>query len=720
MSTVWTIAKKEFRDYFTAPIAYIYLITFLAVTTWLFLRSFFLVGQGTLRGFFTLMPWIYLFFIPAIAMGKWSEEKKQGTIELLFTLPISKRDVLAGKFLAGLGLLTTALLCTFPLPLTLSFIAKLDWGPVIGGYLGLLFMGGAYLAIGLWISSLTRNQIVAFILGVAACFALFIIGEPLVTTGLPSLPASVLRYAGLGTHFESIGRGVIDSRDILYYFSVILLFLFFNLKVLEGRPWIPSLALLIGIITLNLLASRHFARLDLTRQKMYTLAPATKKILKNLDDVVTIRLYFTPHLPPALGNVRRDVEDILSEYKTYAGNRLRVEYHNPQADPAAEQKVQAMGIPPIELSVIHKDKQEVAKIYLGMTVGFASRQEILAVVQNTANLEYRLDAAILKVSQFQKPVLGWWGPTADYSFLMDRLKQRYDVKTWEAGAPTVLFIGSEGVTPEQKKGLADYLQKGGKAILLAETVSVSKEGLKASPRENPAAEILKEYGVEVGTELTLDRSSASATFTGGIINYHLPYPYWVKIAPAGFDPAQPMVSELSSLILPWPNPLHISEPLPEGVTATPIFQTTRFGTTAPVNPNVPLDPQATQAAMEQGVPRVITLGALLIKKGTEGAETQMVVVGDTAFAQNPFLELFEENVVFIENAVDVLSAGSELLGVRTKGMGQAPIAVLSEGDRMALRLINIFLSPILLLGLGALLFFRRRAKAGELKALYAS
>ena len=122
MNTIWTIAKKEFKDYFVTPIAYIYLITFLVVVSWLFLRTFFINGQGSLRGFFALMPWIYLFFIPAVAMGKWSEEKKQGTIELLFTMPITPRDILAGKFFAGLGLLAVALIFTFPLPFTVAMI----------------------------------------------------------------------------------------------------------------------------------------------------------------------------------------------------------------------------------------------------------------------------------------------------------------------------------------------------------------------------------------------------------------------------------------------------------------------------------------------------------------------------------------------------------------------------------------------------------------------
>lgn len=235
MKNIWTIAVKEWKGYFVSPVAYIYILVFLIVTHWLFLNQFFLMGAATLRPFFAPMPLVFLFFIPAMAMGKWAEEKKQGTLELLFTLPVNTGEVVLGKFLAGLCLLGAALLLTFPLPVTVALLGELDFGPVIGGYLGLLLMGGAYLAIGLWVSSLTDNQIVAFILGVVASFLLFIIGDPLITNALPESWIPFLRYAGLGQHFDSIGRGVLDTRDLLYYLSVIGLFLFFNRRGVEKR-----------------------------------------------------------------------------------------------------------------------------------------------------------------------------------------------------------------------------------------------------------------------------------------------------------------------------------------------------------------------------------------------------------------------------------------------------------------------------------------------------
>lgn len=234
-SAILTIARREFKAYFMTPMAYIYLTAFLVLTHWLFLRSFFLLGEASLRPFFGLLPWVYLFFVPAAAMGKWAEEKKMGTLELLLTHPISELEAVAGKFLAGLGLIVTALWLTFPLPLLAALVGDVDWGPVAGGYLGLIFLGGTYLAVGLWVSSLTENQITAFIVGVVVSFLLFIVGEPIVTTGLAPSAAGLLQYLGLGFHFESIGRGVLDSRDLIYYLSMIGFFLFLNWKSVENR-----------------------------------------------------------------------------------------------------------------------------------------------------------------------------------------------------------------------------------------------------------------------------------------------------------------------------------------------------------------------------------------------------------------------------------------------------------------------------------------------------
>jgi ABC-2 type transport system permease protein len=237
MKNIFAIARREFQGYFNSLIAYVFLVIYLLLTSWLFFRLFFLNGQASMRLMFDVLPWVFLFFIPAITMRLWAEEKKVGTMELLMTLPIRDRDAVVGKYLAALGLLALALILTFALPIITATLGNLDPGPVVGGYLGAVLLGGAYLAIGVFVSSLTENQIVAFILGVVLIFVMYMIGSDIVLYSVPASMASVLEYLSLGTHFNSIGRGVIDSRDLVYYLSIIVFFLYLNTRSIESRKW---------------------------------------------------------------------------------------------------------------------------------------------------------------------------------------------------------------------------------------------------------------------------------------------------------------------------------------------------------------------------------------------------------------------------------------------------------------------------------------------------
>jgi ABC-2 type transport system permease protein len=235
MRNVITIAWREFKAYFLSPIAYVYLVVFLVAVSWFFFRAFFIIGQADLRMLFDMMPWVFLFFVPAVTMGKWAEERKLGTLETLFTLPVRDVEIAAAKFLAALALVALSLALTIPIALTVALLGNMDWGPAVGGYVGCLLLGGAYIAIGLVISALTDSQIIAFVGGVAACFLMLVVGTPFVTGGGASAFAQFMQYLGLGTHFASLSRGVIDSRDVIYYFSIIGFFLYLNMQILKVR-----------------------------------------------------------------------------------------------------------------------------------------------------------------------------------------------------------------------------------------------------------------------------------------------------------------------------------------------------------------------------------------------------------------------------------------------------------------------------------------------------
>lgn len=234
---IFPLIKKELQGYFNSPIAYIFITVFLVLSNWLFFRTFFLENQATMREFFALLPWIFLFLVPAVTMRLWAEEKKLGTLEVLMTLPVRDSDVVLGKFFASLIFLTITILLSFPFVLILMFLGKPDLGLIFTQYLSSLLLGASYLAIGLYVSSITSNQIIAFILAVFLSFIFLIIGEPLVLFSAPNFLVPLLKYLGLGAHFDSMGRGVIDSRDLLYYLSITIIFLVFNIRSLARRIW---------------------------------------------------------------------------------------------------------------------------------------------------------------------------------------------------------------------------------------------------------------------------------------------------------------------------------------------------------------------------------------------------------------------------------------------------------------------------------------------------
>lgn len=229
------LGKKEIKSYFDSPIAYIVITIFLLISGWFFFSDLFLVNQTSLRNLFAIIPFIFMFFVPAVTMRLISEEKRSGTIEVLLTLPVKDYQIILGKFLAGMFLIFVAVILTLIYTFTLSGLGDLDFGSVVTGYLGLIFLGATYLSIGVFTSGLTQNQIVAFITSFLIILVLFMLDKVLIF--VPDFFASVFEYLSVDYHFSNISRGVIDSRDVIYYFSLIFLFLFLATRALESRRW---------------------------------------------------------------------------------------------------------------------------------------------------------------------------------------------------------------------------------------------------------------------------------------------------------------------------------------------------------------------------------------------------------------------------------------------------------------------------------------------------
>ncbi len=241
MRNITTVFKREFAAYFNSPIAYIFIIAFLVLNSGLFMTGFFLNETADLRAFFGNLPFFLIFFIPAVSMRLWAEDKRTGTFELLMTLPMKARDVMLGKYFAALAFYLVALAGTLPLAIMVASLGNPDMGALWSGYLGSILLGGLYLGIGTFTSGLTRDQISAVILGIMACFTIFILGvggvAATIDGWIPGLGSLLQNYLGLANHYDMMLRGVVAAGDLAYFLGLTGLFLTLNTLWLEGRKY---------------------------------------------------------------------------------------------------------------------------------------------------------------------------------------------------------------------------------------------------------------------------------------------------------------------------------------------------------------------------------------------------------------------------------------------------------------------------------------------------
>jgi ABC-2 type transport system permease protein len=239
MNNILPLVKKELRSYFNSPIAYILVVTFLVFSSiWIFyLQSFFASDVASLRSFFAVIPIVFIVIMPALTMRSWAEERKLGTMEVLMTLPFRESTLVVGKFIAALLLLLIMVALTLPLPLLLSQFGDFDWGEILGQYIGVVLLGSAGISVGLFISSLMANQISSFLISLFVLLVLTLISQVNRAFALAPWAAEIFNFISFGHHFSNFQRGLIDTRDLLYYGIVCALFLYLNTKTLVFRKW---------------------------------------------------------------------------------------------------------------------------------------------------------------------------------------------------------------------------------------------------------------------------------------------------------------------------------------------------------------------------------------------------------------------------------------------------------------------------------------------------
>ncbi|WP_417213671.1 gliding motility-associated ABC transporter substrate-binding protein GldG [Bizionia sp.] len=567
---MFAILKKEINAFFASSIGYLVIAIFLILNglfLWLFIGEFNILDNGfaDLSSFFLLAPWILLFLIPAVTMRSFSDEKKQGTLELLVTKPISLFKIVLGKYLGAFILIILALLPTLLYVYTVyqlgNPVGNIDFGSTFGSYIGLLFLAAAYTAIGVFASSLTDNQIVAFISAVFLCFFFYIGLEGIADF----VSSSFIDQLGMSAHYKSISRGVIDTRDLLYFISIILVFLVFTVRFITTQPFhkkeLTTLVLLpLGLLVLNIFTHNFYERFDLTKDQRYTLSQASRSIIESVESPIIIDVFLDgSNLPSEFRRLQTETRQLLEEFKS-ENSQIYFNFINPLEDvKTREQSIQALnerGLKPMQVTVqdAGKSSQEVIfpwalASYNEVTIKIPLiKNKIGADVQELASnsiqhLEYafadglsklvnpkRRKIAILKgnnqlkdaqIFDFAKTIKDYYYIAA---FTLDSVqstpqKTLDDLKSYDliiSAKPTEAFTEAEKLVLDQ------FTMSGGKSLWLLDRVVIEQDSLFNAEGKNIAVardlnltDFFFKYGVRINPVLINDLYSASITLATG-------------------------------------------------------------------------------------------------------------------------------------------------------------------------------------------------------------
>ncbi len=728
MRRIWTVAQREVASFFDHPTAYILVVAFLGLGLFLTFRTIYASGMATLRPFFDLLPWLFAIFIPAMTMRSLAEERRSGTLEWLLAHPLREVEVVLGKFIGNWFFILIALMGTIPTAFGLLKVSEADGGIMVAEYIGAGLLAAQGVAIGLWASSLTHNQITSFILAASASFLLLMIGTPVVLIGLPPwLGVSVSNLSVLG-HFDNVARGVVDLRDVIYFVSTTGLFLFMSVGVMSrerlsaGRGAFRRLrtgtaALIAVVVVLNLLGGNIRGRLDLTREGLYTLSDGTREILGGLDDIVTLRLVISDGLPAELQPTLRDVADLVADFRGAANGQLVVENLNPNDDPESALEARNLGITQNEFNVLRDDAFEVRRGWFGLALLYADQREVIPYINRTDDLELRLLSAIVQMTTEERPGLafltgfGSQGPETFPSFSRV-LSERYDIQTIDLEADTVSVLNRDSTEivivagPQQPirgpalEAIQSFIGAGGSALFLIDKHQVSPDTPMMYPVVTGLEAFLQARGVETDAGVILDYSSnALISFPpgSGVVRRYPLWPVTVK------GDAHPTTRDLNSLGPAWATALTVTDS-----AVSKLWVTTQAGAIQAaggiIMPDALLNPNPEDFEI---VTLAVALDPAAAGNGEssadgEGSSTEgrMIVVGDVDYLQEQFLQANPQNLVFTLNSIDWLAQDEALIGIRSKLRTPPVMAFTSEFQRGALKWGNLVGVPLLFVTVG--------------------
>ncbi len=554
---MWTLFKKEIDGFFSSLTGYVVIVVFLLTNSafiWLFRNPMNVIenGYATLDSLFSLAPWIFLFLVPAITMRMISEEKRTGTLDLLYTRPVNEVQIIMAKFLASWVLVLLSLVPTLVWFWSLyrmgSPVGNLDMAGTWGSYIGLFFLGGIYASIGIFASSLTENQIVSFILAVVLSFLMFRGFEFLGDSAGSGKNALLISRAGIAYHYSSMSRGVLDSRDILYFLMVVGLYTLGARTVLQKRNWQPRhlrgiAIVLAAVILLSLISSMKFFRIDLTSEKKYTLAQTSRQKLRDLDGVVLIRIYLEGEMPSEFINFRNQIEDLLDECRAYAGENLQFEFVNLYDEPDEELRNRMIGelydqgLQVTSIQVKDKEGGSTARILfpgamvsygdLTLPVNLLKNNPALSHEMNLNNsiqtLEYEFMRAIHSLTLEEVPRIAFIEGHGELDSmqthsLMNELKNFFQVDrgTIHGNLEAILnykaLIIARPLRPfsdADKFAIDQYIMRGGKVLFFLDPVNPFADSLTggttvALANQVGLEDMLFKYGIRINYNLVAD------------------------------------------------------------------------------------------------------------------------------------------------------------------------------------------------------------------------
>jgi ABC-2 type transport system permease protein len=434
MNALRAIYTRELKAYFNAPIAYVFILVFVLLNNGLFMAGFFFNMTAEMRGFFGLMPWILAIFMPAVSMRLWAEDRRQGTFEMLRTMPVSVTHLVLAKFFAGLTFFAAALAATVAVPLFLGSVGTPDFGPIVAGYLGTLLLGAFYLSAGLFASGISRDQIVAFIVGMIIAVLFTLLGMDFIAAqidvAMPGVGSALRDHVAVSKPFEEFTRGVIEFRTLIYFVLMTVGFLALDVLTIHGltRPALRrSLAFggvlaIAGVMLTNIALGRaSMGRIDMTEEGLFTTSQATANVLQALESPVEIKLYISAEkrMPAQLITLERDIKDQVNELAKVAGGNLqfKVIHLDPSTKDEAEiamlDELFKKGIKSVQVTAFGDAKRETLTVFSTLQVTYEDkRAETMGPVmpQVLPTLEYELLTRVIRLTRDSKPKVVFVAP----------------------------------------------------------------------------------------------------------------------------------------------------------------------------------------------------------------------------------------------------------------------------------------------------------------------